>query len=93
MAGALLYAIYVGHLSLQLPFCALQVFDEQVLACELVVVWEVVDALPIMQVDLIKFMMNPSVVHANMATADSSATTCLKAVMYEFKLAAVLLAW
>jgi hypothetical protein len=59
--------IQSGHLSLQLPLCPLQVFDEQVLACELIVVWEVVDALPVMQVDLIKFMVDPAAVQADMA--------------------------
>jgi hypothetical protein len=53
------------YLSLQLPLCALQVFDEQVLARELVMVWEVVDALPIMQMDLIQLMMDPAACHHN----------------------------
>jgi len=36
-----------SHLALQLPLRPLQVFEQQVFAGELVVVWEMVDALPV----------------------------------------------
>ena len=48
------------HLSVQLPLGSFEVFDEQVLACQLMVVGEVVDALPFMQVHLVKLIMNPA---------------------------------
>lgn len=48
-----------NHLSLQLPFCAFEVLDEQVLASELLVVGEMIDALPVMQVDLVQLIVDP----------------------------------
>lgn len=37
-----------ADLSLKLPLCALQVLDQQVFACELIMVWEVINLLPFM---------------------------------------------
>jgi hypothetical protein len=48
------------HLALQLALRALQVFEQQVLARELVVVGEVVDALPVRQVGLVELVVDPS---------------------------------
>lgn len=48
-----------AHLSLQLLLCPLEILDEQVLACELIVVGEVVDALPVVQVHLVQLMVDP----------------------------------
>jgi hypothetical protein len=48
-----------AHLALQLLLGALQVFYEQVLACELVVIGVVVDALPVIKVDAVQLMMDP----------------------------------
>lgn len=41
------------------PAGAQQVFDQQVLACELLVVGEVVDALPVVQVQLVQLVVDP----------------------------------
>jgi hypothetical protein len=49
-----------ADLFLKLPLGALEVLDQQVLACELLVVAKVVDALPIMQMNLIQFVVNPA---------------------------------
>lgn len=49
------------HLPVQLPLCTFQVLDKQVLACQLVVVGEVVDALPVIEVHLVQLMMDPPV--------------------------------
>jgi hypothetical protein len=76
----------MSHLSLQLPLCALQVFDEQVLARELIVVWEVVDALPVMQVDLVKFMMNPAAVSAFITKANQLTQASAAAVFQNARL-------
>eukprot|EP00955_Chlamydomonas_euryale_P035281 350065-Chlamydomonas_euryale.AAC.2 len=46
-------------LALQLSLGALQILDQQVLACELVVVWEVVDALPVGEVQLVQLVVDP----------------------------------
>lgn len=40
-------ALAAAHLPLQLSLGALQILEQQVLARQLVVVWEVVDALPV----------------------------------------------
>jgi hypothetical protein len=50
-----------AHLALQLLLGALEVLDEQVLACELIVVGVVVDALPVIQVDAVQLVMDPPV--------------------------------
>ena len=47
------------YLSFQLFLSTLEVLDEQVLAGELVVVGEVVDALPVIEVHLVQLMVNP----------------------------------
>jgi hypothetical protein len=51
---------FQAHLLLQLPLGALQVFYQQVLAGQLLVVWEVVDALPLMQVQLVQLCVDPA---------------------------------
>jgi hypothetical protein len=48
------------NLLLQLPLGAFEVLDEQVFAGELLVIWEVVDALPIMQVQLVQLVVDPT---------------------------------
>ena len=47
------------NLSIKLLLGTLQVLDQQVLAGELVVVGEVVDPLPVVEVHLVKLMMDP----------------------------------
>ncbi len=50
----------VAHLLLQLLLSSLEVLDEQVLPRQLVVVREMVDALPVRQVQLIQLVVDPS---------------------------------
>jgi hypothetical protein len=50
------------HLALGAPLRALEVFDEQVLARELPVVGEVVDALPVGEVRLVELVRDPAAV-------------------------------
>lgn len=49
-----------AHLLLQLPLGAFQVFYQQVLPSELLVVGEVVDALPVVQVQLVQLGVDPA---------------------------------
>jgi hypothetical protein len=47
-------------LFLQLPLGAFEVLDEQVFAGKLLVIGKVVDALPIMQVQLVQLVVDPA---------------------------------